>query len=705
MSELELERAKALALSAQLPDEELDAQAKEAATPPFIDTDNAPDMPSPEELSSLKKEAAMGTMLNVGEEVAAVGLGALEGIPFAKDIAGGALTLLDTGVEKFSENNESTKRIINDGINKAEEDHPYAFMGGEAFTSAAIFSGGKAAQLAAGGISALSRSEDRSADDILAGVAITGVTMGALNVVGKGASLLGKRLGLLADRGVGEVTGALSAGEKKKLNKHIMKHFADKGDDLNKATSKWAKATLGETDSQGRRLIGANQTFQQTREIALDLKEGYGKQIGKSIAKMDEVFPDGMPEKESKLMYTEIIENLEKTIGSSKDPKTLKMAARARARVDAVFKTEMKETTRTIKKVPNKVTGELEDIVEEVVKDMPPKYNRVSYTELHDTRKAIDNEVRHSFDANNQSLSTEMKVAKEYANSLRRSIDAKVTPLLESGKIDLKDPSNKAIKSFRELNKKFANMNLVEDMTLEASYKASNGPMGMLKEAFATRGLLIGSISAATGASQWAAAGAAVAINRTMNSPRFPSHLQAGFRKLSEHIQRDAKSPLLNRILLGASISSDALTKSVSSAIGELNLIENAVARNSDDATMKSDSLLAAMEFHDKDAASTLRDALESGDKNAIGQIMDQASKNPKLSNFIKPGLGWDGKVYSPIDKQILHDQLWGNMDVSLAQKIRHTGPLLGDGLIPQVQPDDKQPIQHIPRRKDSHQY
>ena len=74
-------------------------------------------------------------------------------------------------------------------------------------------------------------------------------------------------------------------------------------------------------------------------------------------------------------------------------------------------------------------------------------------------------------------------------------------------------------------------------------------------------------------------------------------------------------------------------------------------------------------------------------------------------NDLIEGGIGWNGKVYSEQDKLLLEGQLKANNDISFAQKLTHLEGLRQQGIIPQVQPDPKPPLQHIPRRKDRHEY
>ena len=147
----------------------------------------------------------------IKEQATSLGLGAIEGVPFAKD----AIAAVETGVEFVEGNNDLSVEALKEGfnknkseiqeeINKARERNPVAFHSGDFASSAATMfipglnatKGLKAigAAAALGGASALSRSEDREVSDLLSGGA-SGAVFGALGLgVSRGISKVADKL-------------------------------------------------------------------------------------------------------------------------------------------------------------------------------------------------------------------------------------------------------------------------------------------------------------------------------------------------------------------------------------------------------------------------------------------------------------------------------------------------------------------------------
>lgn len=705
MSEdLELLKLRAKAKAKAEREREADLAAQSAMTPPIVDTSNVEDEPEkdPATLQQLKMQAAMGTALQIGEEGSAAAMGALESVPFAKDVLAGGVTLMENGTEKFEENYKANLRGTNEAINKAEEEYPFSFFAGDIGASMAIVNPARIPlALGVGGASALSRSEDRSVDDIIAGVAMTGAGMGAGHALGKGAHWFGKKLGLLADRGVGEAVGALNGSTKANLDRHVMKWYGDGVEDtLENATSKWAKDILGEKDIYGRPFLTVSTGLQEVSEKAGQLKDKYGKMMGSTLSAVDEQLGDAIDPKKAEKIYNELRSELLGDLTDLKDPNAQRLVKKIDARLGATFKEISEETEKITEIVQDKITGKFVPVTKEVIKDSP-KFRAMTLGELHKTKQFVSKEVRNAFDKSASDIGAEAHVLRRYSAKLADIVDNEVDHLVKAGKIDI---DGGEIKSFNTLKRKWANMHQVEELGWKAAAERRAGPFGIFKNALSIRGLAVGAIQAGTQLPTYAAATTAIAVNQAMSSPKFPARLQAGFRKLSEHLQKNPESPLLKRILVGTELSSDHFRENVSSVIGELNLMDSAMARTSDSVEMHSDSILTALDYHDKGAASALREALETGDKDGIGAVMDQVSKGP-LGKYFPQGLGWDGKVYSPMDKQILEEQLKADNSISFAQKLMHLESLRQKGIIPQVQPDPKPPLQHIPRRKDRHEY
>ena len=84
------------------------------------------------------------------------------------------------------------------------------------------------------------------------------------------------------------------------------------------------------------------------------------------------------------------------------------------------------------------------------------------------------------------------------------------------------------------------------------------------------------------------------------------------------------------------------------------------------------------------DLAELLSKRMELGED--TGDVMDQLSKNPEMARFFKPGLGWNGKVYSDEDKATVIEQvqeLYKSSGLTTAERRQLEFNVFANGTIP----------------------
>lgn len=246
---------------------------------------------------------------------------------------------------------------------------------------------------------------------------------------------------------------------------------------------------------------------------------------------------------------------------------------------------------------------------------------------------------------------------------------------------------------------------MVEDLALKHGHKTWEGPFGAFKEVLSTRGMMAGITASAMGAPAAVSGGVLVAINKFSRDPRTPSALAKGALKIGEFIKTNPNTKFAERLIINAQLSSEDLRKAMLATAGEINLIETAVARDSDDALKRSDDILAAARFKDEELANQMQEVFESGNADSIGAYMDGLSKDPELGKYFEPGIGFNGKVYDPQDKAMLEEQLRANDDIPYAQKLQLIDDLNKNGTIPQPQEQAPDFMEFMTRNKDKPEY
>ena len=281
-------------------------------------------------------------------------------------------------------------------------------------------------------------------------------------------------------------------------------------------------------------------------------------------------------------------------------------------------------------------------------------------------------------------------------------LDSEVAAVSAAG---MDDVTGANVKVLRELNKKYAMANHLERVSYDTLATQSSSAFQLTRDLVSWKGIAVaGAVGVNTGS-----ATASIGIllgSAVLKNPSTPIKAARGLSKLSSFLQQKPGHPYAQEIALAIRNASnpDQLQKDLGGFIAGFNLLNSAVARTPESVRMNENNISAYVRLRQGDeAAKSFKKALK--DEATLGAFMDTFSKTEDTEGMVEEGLGWGGKVYNDGDKSMLSDQLMGNSDVSLSQRLQHRKALMADGTIPQVQPDSQPPYRHIPRRKDRHEY
>lgn len=609
----------------------------------------------------------------------AAGLGAVEAIPFGKDVLAAGETLVDTGLKDFGEEFSKNKREWQESINKAKEDQPLTFNVADIATGTLVIPGGAVKTLGRaamfGAASALSRSEERTPVDALVGAA--GGALGAK--VAEKVQGLGKLIVDFGKKGVPRSIGATNAGSIKKVNEHIIKNYNPA------AAKKHSEAVIDFADDilkekvNGVPLLSATDSMDDLLQKALQKRDVYGDEIGKVLKKTDSLL--GKDAVNTEKVYKNLKDELVDPLLESSSSELRELGNKFLKKLNSDF---INETSQI---VPQQLKQGNSEIIQNVAQTQL-SFKKFSLSDLHryflDSKKLAKNAINKSTPSN--------PTQEMFANRARL-LNKHIDDIVDSA--DIED----GVKGlYKTANKNFGNMSLIADLAGNNIKARTNDPVEKALELTRARGLFTGMVFAKD-ATQSTAAGIAIAANEILTNPNTPTYLAKGASKLAALAKDVPDHKLIKRLGVAATLSSDAFREALGNVIGEMNLIENAVARNSDDVLSKSDDILQVLTYHDKNAADQLRSALQNNDMESVGQIMDSISKLPAAKDIIEPGIGWDGKVYSAQDRALLEKQV-SEADISLHQKLQHKKALRENGTIPQLQPELKPILDFIARDK-----
>lgn len=667
---------------------------------------------SPEELAEYEA-ALLQESPEEPEDVSqaeAFGLGAMEGVPFAKDFAAASQAVPFDVSQPFIDSAEAAAQIQqsedednlagfteryrknldewNTAINTAEEKHPITFGVGDitgGVTSLAATGSSIPATLVTGALEGVSRSEDRELEDVLtgAGTAMIGRQVGS--ALGSGLQFIGKKLGVLADKGVAEASGALNKTKTKKLKNHIKKFYTSKKDTSSQSMKRFSDEVLDMKTPDGKPLLETFQSFSDTATKADEIKQSLGSSMGDVLREVDDV----IEKVDSEPLYTKLQQEIVEPLTRIQDENAQRLAKKMSDRIDSQFLNKEVVTK-------NKAILDKEGLIQVVPEtEIKTSFKDLKLSELHNLKTFMAKEVRSSFDKNTGQLGREALELKSHVGATTEFID----DVIEQSGVEIPQA-----KTYKDLKRKWATANLVQEMAEDEAAGRLNGPMAALKQALSVRGIAIGAIQHMAQVPTAVAAGTAIAINEAIASSKTPAVFASGLQKLSRHITQNPDSRHLKRILTASALSSETMREAVGSSIAELNMAASPVPRTLEGAKANKNNLITSLEYHNKQLASELSVAFENDNDEQINAIMDQISKDPSTKGLIQDGIGWDGKVYSEEDKAQLEAEV-RRAGLPAAQEIILLEKLNQKNEIPVIEP--VQPFQRTfaPRDKGKHPY
>lgn len=260
---------------------------------------------------------------------------------------------------------------------------------------------------------------------------------------------------------------------------------------------------------------------------------------------------------------------------------------------------------------------------------------------------------------------------------------------------------------FRQLNSQYGLATKLEELAATASEsKFRNSAFKLGSTAMTFKGFFLTGMGGMAGGAPGIAAG--VFLNSILQSSKTPAKVVRGLNKLRNKVMQQPNGDIARRLaaLIHASDSPEAFEENITAMASEVNLIENAVARDIGDVVSKANSISALIRVEMGDeAADSFLEAINSGDTDVIGSIMEQfEDSNPKSRKFIKDGKGWDGKVYSEAKKAELMEEL-ETYDISRKQKLELGKSLREHGLVPQINQEPDRFFNYKQRDKSKPNY
>lgn len=644
--------------------------------------------PSVEEMAAAKAATEPST----GEALAT---GWIEGTPFLKDAVAAydgmseAMEEDDVNFDSVYGNYKEKLDETNQDINAVQEQAPWTAGAGEVVATVgqlagagAVLKGGaltaKGVQMGSavgvGAAQQLSRSEDRGVSDVLVGGAIGGVSEVAGNYLMSGVKKGGKYLMDKADdigaNAAKKILGIGNVSSKKSFAKHLVR------------TSQKESEFLGDVLTQrmdGELVINFGETPERMLDKVKLQKGKLGSKIGNLYKKVD-------AEHDIKIDIEDLKSSLSDDVVSpfmaSDDP--------GMNAIGQDLDNYIQSIGRKSKGIKKEVTPEGTKLIEEFGFD-----ESWNLTRVHKLQKDIRKRIETIYKKNGLDLNASKEQQRRVATSLGKHMDE----VLDTISSDADD----VIKMVKKDRVQYGNMRTVEDSLEAELYRAKDDPAAILKEAFGMRSLMIsGAASAGVGPAGMVAG---PVMNRILNSPKTPLYMASGLKKIATVIQAAPTGEIASKLNTAALMSNDKFKDTLYGVIGEINLKQQPLPRSAKEIKMRHDDVRNFIKMKQPSSLADFDTVMETNDEGSIGAFMDQISKIPGADKLFEPGIGIDGVVHSPEDKQVLELQL-KQSDIPGAQRIQMLNALRSNGIVPNMDEVVKpQPKVHIPRAKKIQDY
>ena len=565
-------------------------------------------------------------------------------LPFVKDAMAGYTALRDTmsgeeelSVDALTEKYKRERKDIDDTVSILREKRPYVTGASEFITNAALSAtpGINTLKGAAGlgALYGLSNSEERTLSSALEGAGTSSALYG-LGVFGAHGlkklkvgmlpkSLKGKGLDKSIAESTKEAIAGLQPSKLRKINEHLEK-TGQSAEDFSNTFFRKDMDFFKQYDS-----------FEETLSKVRVSKDKVGKQID------------------------DIVEEIQAQSNLKIDPKQVQ--ARLNTKLDNIYK----EKADLIPEFKDRLNEMKEYVQQMTIGDVDYKAIIVNGKE-----KLIPIPVNPPKDLTLPQLNLIKKGLAEMVYEGKGDVALKAVQKrtgqshLISELIDVTEEfiGNKGDKAtldlFKRSKKDYANLVVANELLTDTVNSKSKGLWSAAKDFVSMRATATGLFLSSAGLPAPVSIGLASALNKSMNSEAFPATAVAGMKKLQQYIVSNPDSKIVRSLLVAGGLTDEEFGQHVSSAISKVSLMEAPLDRTTNNTKANSSKIAAILEVEHPERANQFRELIEAKDDVGIAAFMDRLAKDPKTKELIKPGIGWDGKVYDPADKDFLRNEI-----------------------------------------------
>jgi hypothetical protein len=428
-----------------------------------------------------------------------------------------------------------------------------------------------------------------------------------------------------------------------------------------------------------------------------------GEKIAKTLSKIDNNVSDLVDIREvERKLERDVIDGLLTSDSSTKNKLGKSLSVR--------LKEDLYETTEQIteKVVGSKTlpSGAVEPVVE-TVKNITRVPKKMSLTRLHTYFKDVSKEA--SF---NPSADTQDKInaAAQYTK-ISGSLSGFIEDLVDRAGPKINNPD--ILSEFQTHKLEYRDLIQVSE-ALEKTATNSNASKGvgaLMSDIVSLKGITTAAAVGATISEKTMIAPMAGMINALRSSKTMPSTLAVASRKVADFLEAASMSPkaqqMVRQLSAAATISAVDFEKELTAQAAKADLLEQPLPRSVEAVIERSGPIRVLLNDIDPTVAADFEEILETGDEEQIAAYMNEIAALPEAQGLIEDGIGFNGKLYSPAEKEMMVNKVKSQRSLSRLDRLKIQKQIMEEGYIPSDEEleDRRQPKQWAPRDKNKLRY
>lgn len=580
-----------------------------------------------------------GATFNLIDEGVAAGLATKETLDMVnKELQKQSLAGFNNVLPTFKNNFIKYHRTINEGLEKAKKEHPEAFQASEiagAITTG-LLTGGTSLALKAGN-SLVGQLSLLTAEGFMHGVGSS-----------KAETLGGRLAGGVEGAETGAIFGAAGmAGGKvikeslKKLGADSLVNFFSKdlksfNKNIKGDHKEWSSRMAEYTLRDGSPVLRHMDTAEAAAERLPKALQETGEELGSILHTIDN----------SNLLSDKTTQSLINLLDRKVVSKISKGEYRRRSFVKLEDDLRKELQSELMTPHPSGKMIKLADGGE--VPHMVPR--KLSLADLNEYKAQLSSEIRSVVKSTDNDRGRGDQLVK-LRDEIHHFIDREVSNVSKS--LSEKGGEEGLYNTYKLTSLKYndlVNTNKLLNAKIEQS-RGSNVFLDAFKQNWAKMSIGGSVALAATGVGGLPVSGmVAGALAGAATTPLLNSMSRRGILKVSNAIKKrpDLYAKLSGELAIAADISGKAFNDKILEAGAIVDLLEDPVARTTDEIVARQDSILVLADKEDPEAASLIRKAIEKQDSDGLAIMITQL---PGLSRYIQPGIGFDGKAVTKEEK------------------------------------------------------